>query len=107
VTEESNLVRHAREELRRCGQTEEDPEFSAALIAAVEGFASYGHSGSSAAAGVEMLSRLLRFQPLSPLTSDPSEWIDRSDVMGEAIWQSTRNPAAFSRDGGETWEEAP
>jgi hypothetical protein len=33
--------------------------------------------------------------------------MDRSDVMGEAIWQSTRNPAAFSRDGGKTWEETP
>lgn len=47
-----NLVGHARVELQRNGQAVEDPEFTASLIAAVEEFATYGHSGASNEIGV-------------------------------------------------------
>lgn len=104
ATQESNLVLHARRELELCGQTQEDPEFAASLVQAVERFASYGHSGGSAMVGVDMLTRLLQFKVLSPLTSDPSEWIDRSEESGVPMWQSTRDPAVFSTDGGQTWK---
>lgn len=100
----SNLVEHARRELALCGQTAEDPEYAESLVKAVEAFASYdGHSGTSAMMAVDRLNRLLKFETLSPLTSSPAEWMDISDISGTPMWQSTRNPAAFSRDGGHTW----
>jgi hypothetical protein len=104
ATEESNLVLHARRELELCGQTAEDPEFAESLIGAVRAFASYGHSGGSAMAGVDMLTRLLRYEALSPLTSDPSEWMDRSEESGVPMWQNKRDPAVFSEDAGQTWK---
>jgi hypothetical protein len=103
LAEDSNLVRHAIRELELCGQATEDPEFAASLVEAVRAFASYGHSGGSAMCGVEMLTQLLRFKTLSPITSNPDEWQDRSVESGTPLWQNRRDPAMFSENGGETW----
>jgi hypothetical protein len=52
----------------------------------------------------EQLHALLGFKTLSPLTDDPREWIDQSEVSGgEPLWQNRRDPSAFSKDGGKTW----
>lgn len=100
-----NLLEHARRELELSGQTDEDPAYAASILGAVEAFVSYGHSGGSAAVAVEQLGRLLRFQPLSPLTSDPADWEDRSEMSGTPLWQNVRDPAVFSTDGGKTWRD--
>lgn len=97
------LVEHARHELELCGQYAEDPEYSESIISAVEAFASYGHSGGSAMIAREQLHALLGFKALSPLTSDPAEWIDQSEASGTPMWQNRRDPAVFSKDGGVTW----
>lgn len=102
TTEESNLVKHARRELALCGQTDEDPEYVESLVAAVAAFASYGHSGGSAAVAIEQLHTLLRFKTLSPITSDPEEWTDVSAESGVPMWQNKRDSACFSLDGGRT-----
>jgi hypothetical protein len=98
-----SLAEHARHELELCGQYAEDPEYSESIIKAVEAFASYGHSGGSAMIAREQLHALLGFKALSPLTSDPAEWEDRSEVSGTPMWQNRRDPAVFSTDGGKTW----
>lgn len=97
-----SLVEHAKRELDLCGQAAEDPGYAASLVAAVAAFASYGHSGGSATVAINQLTTLLHFGALSPLTSDPEEWIDRSDMSSTPLWQSRRNPAVFSEDGGKT-----
>lgn len=101
-TTESNLVAHARRELRLIG---EDPATIRGLSAVVQAFADMGHSGSSAHFATLYLDRLLRYQPLSELTNDPSEWIDRhaEGMSPVPYWQSVRNPEAFSKDGGTTY----
>jgi len=98
-----SLVEHARRELELCGQTAEDPKYAETIIKAVEAFASYGHSGGSAMAATEQLHTLLRFGTLSPLTDDPDEWMNVSEMSGYEMWQSRRNPSAFSTDGGKTY----
>lgn len=98
-----SLVEHAKRELELCGQTEEDPAYAASIVAAVAAFASYGHSGGSASVGIEQLYDLLRYRTLSPLTSNPDEWIDRSEMSSSPLWQSRRDPAAMSKDAGATW----
>ena len=99
----TTLVEHARRELELSGQTAEDPSYAASIVAAVAAFASYGHSGGSAEVAIEQLHDLLRFRPLSPLTSDPDEWFDQGEISGTPLWQNRRDSAAFSRDGGQTW----
>jgi hypothetical protein len=98
-----SLVEHATRELELCGQTKEDPAYAATLVAAIAVFASYGHSGGSAMVAIEQLHILLNFGTLSPLTADPEEWIDRTGMSGYPMWQSMRNPSAFSEDGGATY----
>jgi hypothetical protein len=98
-----SLVEHARRELELSGQYAEDSAYSESIIKAVEAFASYGHSGASAAIAREQLYALLGFKTLSPLTSDPADWIDQSDRSGTPLWQNKRDHAVFSTDGGATW----
>lgn len=98
------LVEHAERELRACGQWDEDPEYAQSIVNAVAAFASYGHSGGSAGIAVEQLSRLLRFEALSPLTNDPDEWCDVAEYApGVPLWQNRRDSRMFSADGGRTY----
>lgn len=99
----SNLVDHARRELELCGQTAEDPAYAESIIRAVEAFTSYGHSGGSAMTAIEQLHTLLQFGNLSPLTDDPDEWEDRTEISGTPMWQNRRNPTAFSLNSGRTY----
>lgn len=99
----SNLVEHAKRELTLI---DNDEEFNNSIIKAVEGFASYGHSGGSAGAGIHILYDLLNFKNLSPLTDDLKEWIQHTeDVVGVegGVWQSRRNSEAFSNDRGKNY----
>lgn len=97
------LVEHATRELALCGQTAEDPDYAASIVAAVSAFVAYGHSGGSSEVAIEQLHTLLRYRTLSPLTSSPEEWLDRSEITGTPVWQNLRDPAAFSTDNGMTW----
>lgn len=99
-----SLVEHAKRELELSGQWAEDPGYSQSIISAIASFASYGHSGGSAEVAIDQLNALLRFRTLSPLTTDPEEWQDRTEESGGVpMWQNMRDPAAFSNDGGQTW----
>lgn len=101
-TEEPNLVIHARRELRLIG---EDTDTIRGICRVVQAFADMGHSGGRAHFTALYLDKLLRYQPLSDLTDDPGEWIDRhADGMTPIpLWQSRRNSEAFSTDGGKTY----
>lgn len=94
------LVEHATRELELAG-VEEDVRPS--IIAAVEAFASYGHSGGSASVVVPMLHDLLQFKNLSPLTSRWDEWNDVAEMAGFVVWQNNRCSEAFSYDHGHTY----
>lgn len=98
----TTLIDHATRELDLIG---EDPDTKAGVLRVVQAFADMGHSGSSAAACSHYLDRLLRYQPLTPLTNAPGEWTHiAEDTAGQpALWQSARNPEAFSNDGGKTY----
>jgi hypothetical protein len=98
---DNGIVRHARNELALAGET--DRRFVASLLRAVREFVAYRHSGGSAALAVRLLERLLRQEALTPLTSDPAEWVDQAERSGLPMWQSKRDPRAFSTDGGQTW----
>lgn len=100
----SSLVQHAENELAACGMTADSTdEMNLAmrnhLLHMVQEFANEGHSGFSASYAVSMLERLLRFQPLVPLTGEDSEWqLVYTDDNGVNQYQNKRHSAVF-RDG--------
>jgi len=113
IESESNLVNHAKEELKLAGMisngTETDDKYNNlvanSVIELMKTFASQGHSGFSAGMVRELFNKLSQFQTLTPITSNPEEWMDTSEYCGEpnTLWQNKRNPATFSKDGGKTW----
>lgn len=110
---EESLVQHAETEIKKAALDSPESDYEGMLgneiLRIVRTFSEAGHSGGSAAMTIAALEKLLRYEPLTPLTSDPDEWMQ---VQGpstqfpesEDLWQSRRNPAAFSKDGGATWE---
>lgn len=97
---DSNLVRHAITELDLIGETSyEEPSMRKAVLDIVRVFSEQGHSGSSAAWCVGIVEKVLRFQPLSPLTDNSAQWME----VTEGLWQSRRDPEAFSDDAGKTY----
>jgi hypothetical protein len=99
---ESNLVAHARRELRIIGEA---PDTVSDMCRVVQIFADMGPLGINARHCVAYLDKLLRHQPLSELTDDPTEWTNHYalGLTTSPLWQSTRNPEAFSTDGGKTY----
>lgn len=100
---DSNFERWAEAELRRAGAFDDDTLYGSMLGEAamehVRLFSKQGHSGNSAHLMCAILSNLLAWKPLSALTDDPEEWTEVSD----GCWQSKREPASFSKDGGKTY----
>ncbi|QFG13677.1 hypothetical protein PBI_SHEPARD_70 [Arthrobacter phage Shepard] len=102
ISEESNLVRHARHELNLIG---EEPRVIDWYLRVIREYASFGHSGGSAWATMGVLDELLRFHPLTELTDDPDEWMHIAEaVAGQPdLWQNKRDGRCFSNDGGLTY----
>ena len=100
---DSNLMRHARRELPPSDDDEMQAEMNHGLLQIVAVFASAGHSGFSAGYAVSALEKLLRFQPLRPLTGEPDEWIDH----GNGVFQNNRCSHVFKqpdRFGGQAYD---
>lgn len=99
----SEHVAWAEAELRRAGLFDEDSDYDGMLgQAALNLVATHsheGHSGHSSAAVAQLFDLLVNWHPLTPLTSDPAEWMEVED----GTWQSRRRPDAFSLDGGSTY----
>lgn len=99
----SNLVEHAKRELKAIN---EDPKDVEGYLKVIQAFADMGHSGGSAMVAIPIINELLQFHNLSPLTDDPEEWyFHGEDVWGSegGVWQNKRNGEAFSHDGGKTY----
>jgi hypothetical protein len=103
----SNLIQHAQYELDRAGLFDSDADYGGAhahaVMELIKTFANQGHSGMSAAITLSLFSELAQFKPIGSVTSDPDEWVNRSDISGEPLWQNRRRGSTFSRDGGATW----
>lgn len=103
----SNLVEHAKYELQRAGLLDDDSDYDGMLgkaaLEIVEVFAKQGHSGYSAMMTIDIVTKLMSYQPLTDITSDPEEWTFVAEDKGGPIYQSKRRSSSFSRDGGKTW----
>lgn len=102
-----SLVEHAESELKLAGFFDKDADYGGmlgnAVLELIDLFAKQGHSGFSAGLAIHLFNELAQYKPLTPLTTNPDEWFDISDMNGSPMWQSKRNSAVFSKDGGQTW----
>jgi len=108
----SNLIDHANRELTLAGYPELTREYKRGnaefdvnmeirkdIMELVTMFAKQHHSGASAGYVTRVLTDLLQYKPISPLTDNPEEW----NEVGEGFWQCKREPSCFSTDGGKTY----
>ena len=98
----SELISFAKSELDIVGMKENDPEISNRamrehILKMVEVFSDEGHSGFSANYAVAILQKLLKFEPLSPLTGEDSEWNLISEK--EKLYQNNRCSHVFRENG--------
>ena len=97
-----SLHDYAERELQLAGLFDADADYGGMLatgaLEIVDVFSNQGHSGMSASIMVELLEKLLRFQPLTPLTFGEEEW----NMVQPHIWQNKRDSRYFSNDGGKT-----
>ena len=73
-----------------------------AVLSVVKAFSGQGHSGASAGIAVAILEKVLRYEPLTPLTGEDDEWVilDYDDRM---YAQNKRCPEIFKRRDGTAW----
>lgn len=67
-------------------------------------FAEQGHSGLSASITLQLIDELLvKSNTLSPLTNNPDEWMDVTEMSGYKLHQSKRKFSCFSNDNLNTY----
>jgi len=101
---ESNLVRHAREELELAGYHLPSSDYDGALYGAVmeliQKFSVQGHSGMSGAMVIRLFAKLVDFKTIVPLTGEDDEWIDHGE--GKAM-QNRRQSNVFKDPDGKAY----
>lgn len=99
----SNLTSHAQTELTAAGLFKKDSDYNGmigdAVLELVKVFAAQGHSGFSAGLTLEVFNRVASYKTLTPITSNPEEWME----VGTGVWQNRRQGSVFSKDGMQTW----
>jgi hypothetical protein len=90
----SNLVSYAESELDRIGLTTEDEHngmMRKHILHMVKEFSEEGHSGFSGQYALNILTKLLDFKPLTPLTGEDDEWT----LASIGYWQNKRCSSVF------------
>ncbi|MCL4419547.1 hypothetical protein M1146_05620 [Patescibacteria group bacterium] len=91
----TNIETYAIDELTRIGMYGSGDEMNDAMcehiLKMVNVFAEEGHSGFSANYAISILQKLLRFEPLSPLTGEDDEW----NEVGDGHYQNKRFSRVF------------
>lgn len=90
------LVDYAKKELELAGlfdkESDYDGKLGKAALELVEKFADQGHSGFSASMVTQIVTKLMQYEPLTPLTGEDDEWMD---VDGQGLYQNKRYPSVF------------
>jgi len=104
----TNLIDHAERELAAIGL--DDPENDCyngltrnAVLEIIRVFADQGHSGMSASIVTSMVEKLMRYEPLGPLTGSDDEWV-QLDYAPEIAAQNKRCGHVFKRADGTAYD---
>lgn len=115
-----SLMSHTIEELNRLGMTEDaTDEYNKSMrnhiIHMMQEFCNEGHSGFSAGYAVSILSKLMKYEPVTPLTGADDEWVDVASFGTGDLYQNKRyskifkegkNGKAYNIEGKVFWEWA-
>jgi hypothetical protein len=98
----NKLMEHARGELLLLGESERT---ISAYLDVIQAFSDMSGVGSAPSEVIPIILKLLYFKNITPLTTDPAEWEEVGSASGRTknLWQSKRDPEAFSTDGGKTY----
>lgn len=108
--EESNLIKHAKQELELVGYRfdgSDDPmneQMAENILELIQTFAKQGHSGFSAPYCLETARKLMLYEPLKPLTGEDWEWVDVSEAAGETLYQNKRCSRVFKDGQGDAFD---
>ena len=104
----TNIETYAIDELTRIGMYGSGDEMNDAMcehiLKMVNVFAEEGHSGFSANYAINILQKLLRLEPLSPLTGEDDEWCEVSDNLYQnkrlsRVFKEGKDGQAYDIDG--------
>jgi hypothetical protein len=91
-----NLIAHAKRELApslKEGGDGPNRWMADDLIELLAVFSAQGHSGFSASYATSAVEKLMRFEPLGPLTGDDDEW----NEVGDGVFQNRRCSHVFKQ----------
>lgn len=75
---------------------------SRVMLEILDKFFDQWDSGGAVAVASDVLARLIKGQPLAPLTGDDAEWFDVSEMTGRPnCWQNKRCSSVFQEEDGE------
>lgn len=98
-----SILDHAERELDLMGMAD-DGDMNGVMrnhiLHMVKEFANEGHSGFSASYAIQVLEKLLKFEPITPLTGEDWEWNNVSEMSGETLYQNARCGRVFKNDDG-------
>lgn len=108
-----SLVQFAEDELKLIGMgADTEDEYNKmmhdAIIEIVQKFAEQGHSGFSAGYALSVLTKLMNYDALTPLTGEDSEWtlLDERTTGGDQDmkWQNKRCFSVFKQADGRAYD---
>lgn len=104
---DSVLTAHGRAELQRAGYYdgygEKNSAVASAVIRLLQDLSLSPLTGMDIELVLDAFDRLARGETLLSITAHPSEWADRTEAAGYALWQNKHDPRVLSTDGGATW----
>ena len=99
-----SVVQHAKSEFEYAGwpgECEMQKQICDNLIELLEVLSQQGHSGFSAPYLLNLFNKLARFQPITALTGEDSEWSE----VSEGMLQNKRDSTVFMENGEAYWIE--
>lgn len=115
---ENGLISHAKRELHVLGLDNDGSDgmnkmMYNNIMEMIETFSKQGHSGFSANYAIAILTKLLSYKPLCPLTGNDDEWVEIADTKEGPLYQNNRCCGVFKngKDGaayfidGIVWKE--
>ena len=98
----TTLLQHTKSELRAAGLFDDDSDFDGEIgvqvMALMETFCAYGHSGGSAAITLVLFDKLAHHLPINPLTGEDDEWEYPEHVEDKQIQINKRCSRVFKDD---------